>query len=297
MSAKKQRKYLPHTIGADPELFLRHVKSKELVSAHDIFPGTKAEPFPVAGGAGAVQVDGVAVELNITPTSNKEEFLRNIYGVTKVANFILRKRNPQLKIVAVPTAVFDGAYFDSLPDSVKELGCSPDYDAFTGMVNPSPRTNEPFRTGAGHIHAGWTEGEDLDNPHFIEDCNDHMKQLAAALYIPSLAWDQDQKRRTLYGRIGAMRPKPYGGEWRALSNAWLQDASIAEFVFESAKHALDIFASEKLYKEPEFEKFLQRDEHTATPTEILDYSELLQKFGFPSIPKTPETIATIYQNG
>lgn len=291
MSAKVRR-HVPITIGADPELFLKNVKTRQLVSAHDIFPGTKAKPFPVGGGA--VQVDGVALELNINPSSDLPMFMDNLHKVTSVAGFILRKRNPELKIISTPTAEFTQAYFNELPAEVKQLGCSPDYNCFTQDVNPSPTTDRPFRTGAGHIHAGWTTNEDLDDPGFLSDCYDHMKQLAAALYIPSHAWDTDQTRRQLYGKIGACRPKHYGGEWRALSNAWLKDAALAAWVFDASKFALELFDNTRLYEEKEFKKFMEKDELVPSVPEICNYMDFLQEIGFDALPFTPETRTTVY---
>ena len=50
------------TIGADPEVFVADSLTNTFVSAHDLVPGTKLEPFAV--NKGAVQVDGMALEFN-----------------------------------------------------------------------------------------------------------------------------------------------------------------------------------------------------------------------------------------
>lgn len=289
MSVKKsQIRHVPLTIGADPEIFIMDRRNNQYVSAHDLFPGTKIEPFPIAGGA--VQVDGVAVEFNIDPSSTKEVFLKNLASVSKVTHFMLRKRGYDYKFDVSPTAYFDKAYFDKLPDLVKELGCSPDYDAFKdGDINPKPGTDEPFRTGAGHIHVGWTTGESLEDPAHLFDCISAAKQLASILYVPSHAWDSDQKRRTLYGKMGAFRPKPYGFESRFLSNAWMRQAETAAWVFDQVKYAMQMMdEGVYMYEEPEFieyTKSLEADPHrTLSRLEIEDYVEFLKTFGFDDLP-------------
>ena len=64
-------------VGADPELFL--AKNGQFVSAHNLLPGTKYEPFPVKSGA--IQVDGMAAEFNIDPVENEDSFLSSLETV------------------------------------------------------------------------------------------------------------------------------------------------------------------------------------------------------------------------
>mgnify|MGYP001584855390 CR=1 FL=1 len=56
------------TIGTDPEFFLE--KDGKPVSAHDLVPGTKHEPYPLGKSGAHVQADGTAVEINIKPAKN-----------------------------------------------------------------------------------------------------------------------------------------------------------------------------------------------------------------------------------
>lgn len=68
-----------------------------------------------------------------------------------------------------------------------------------------------------------------------------VRQLDCVLYPVSLLWDSDDKRRTLYGKIGAFRPKEYGVEYRPLSNAFLSSKEIQRYVFEVTKRAAEDF--------------------------------------------------------
>lgn len=221
-------------IGADPEVFL--VKNGKFVSAETregtLLPGTKAKPFKTSKGA--VQVDGVAAEFNIDPAKNTDEFYDNIKTTLKDLNGIIRKVDPEVRLTAVPTAKFDPDYFKSLPEKTLELGCEPDFDAYTEKPNPRPSTDRPWRTGAGHIHFGWTKDADPFSTGHMMDCVLLTKMCDKYLYTASLDWDTDNDRRQLYGKVGSFRPKPYGMEYRVLSNAWLKNAEVVRNVHRIA---------------------------------------------------------------
>ena len=215
------------TIGCDPELFVVNAEGK-LVSAHGLIPGTKEAPHPVTGGA--VQVDGMAVEFNTNPTSHYNQFRKNIKSVRKALDEMLVAQGYQSSCVS--TAKFDKEYFDSQPEEAKDLGCDPDFNAWLGgQVNDKPETPLPMRTAAGHVHIGWTEGANINSENHMLDCIRVTKELDYLLGLPSLLWDKDTERRTLYGQAGAFRPKPYGCEYRVLSNQWLTQEHLTEFVF------------------------------------------------------------------
>jgi hypothetical protein len=223
-------------IGADPELFMKHPDTGDFVSAHDRIPGTKKEPHKVPFGA--IQVDGTALEFNIDPANSADEFTRNILNVKEtITNYV-----PGYNVVAEPVATFKPDYFDwDIPPIAKELGCDPDYNAYTLMVNPRPNPgNRPIRTGAGHIHIGWTENEDVfDDKHFAVAAK-VARQMDYYLGIHSLLWDSDTTRRKLYGQAGAFRPKPYGVEYRTLSNRWLSDPHLIRWVYNQAFYGTKI---------------------------------------------------------
>lgn len=224
-------------IGTDPEVFV--LKRGQFVSGHDLIPGTKENPHYVDGGA--IQVDGVALEFNTNPAETADDFVSNIKKVMSDLKDRISLIDLELKIVIAPTATFRKEYFDSLPDEPKLLGCSPDYSAYTGKENIPPETTEPFRTGSGHIHIGWDYGLNHTSEEHMKLCCDFVKHLDSVLYLSSLLWDNDTKRRTLYGKIGAFRPKHYGVEYRPLSNAYLRNEKTQRFVFNTVKKLTDLF--------------------------------------------------------
>ena len=230
---------LPVLVGADPELFLQSPNSGEFISASDHdnlakIPGTKLNPFKVPYGA--VQIDGTALEFNIDPAKTVDEFVGFIRSVRKT----LTEMVPGYNVMAIPVARFDPKYFlFEVPTSAQELGCNPDYNGWTESMNPRPDSaGEPMRTASGHLHIGWTENEDVeDKDHFLFCCK-VARQLDYYLGIYSLLWDPDSTRRKLYGRAGAMRPKPYGMEYRVLSNVWLQSEELQRWVYNTIQCAM-----------------------------------------------------------
>jgi hypothetical protein len=83
-------------------------------------------------------------------------------------------------------------------------------------------SKDPYlRTGAGHLHFGWTEDADLTDPQHVLNCRDLVKQLDWYIGAWLLEKEPDNTRRKLYGRAGACRYKPYGVEYRVPSNVWI----------------------------------------------------------------------------
>lgn len=226
-------------VGADPELFMKNKNSGEFVSAHDIdggprVPGTKHEPHKVPFGA--IQVDGTALEFNIDPAHTVDEFVNNVQKVRAT----LESYVPGYEVVAEPVAIFDKDYFTwKVPSSAQELGCMPDFNGWTSKSNPHPETHgEPIRTASGHIHIGWGSNFDVEGKdHFIECCR-IARQMDYYLGISSLLWDKDGTRRKLYGKAGAFRPKPYGMEYRVLSNRWLDSEPLMRWVYNTVQVAM-----------------------------------------------------------
>lgn len=219
--------------GADPELFVFNPNSQQFVSGHNMVSGTKANPFPVNDGA--IQVDGLALEFNITPCEDEEQWVKRINSVKGQ----LASRVPGYLLRAVPVADFTPDTLAAQPPEALELGCEPDYNAWMdGAANPRPDGDQFFRTGSGHVHIGWTSDADVRSKNHLADCMDVVRQLDYYLGVNSLLWDPDNRRRSMYGKAGAFRPKPYGVEYRVLSNSWLTSDELTRWVFRAAKQAM-----------------------------------------------------------
>ena len=212
-------------VGCDPEVFVK--QGGIFKSAYGLIKGDKKNPQKVHRGA--VQVDGMALEFNIDPAASEDEFSLN---VSEVLN-LMKGMVPEYEVIATPVAHFDAAYLKAQPEEAKELGCDPDYNAWTGGANPRPDGDRPMRTASGHVHVGWTKDEDIRDGSHIERCNMVVKNLDFYLGLASLEYDQEVERREMYGKGGACRYKPYGVEYRTLSNAWLRSEALMRWVYRA----------------------------------------------------------------
>lgn len=228
------------TIGADPELFVK--KGTRFISGHVFDFGSKTEPKETKHGS--VQVDGLALEFNVRPAHKKADFIRNIKGVLGDLEALVRTQDAECSLHAVPTVHFGSEYISGLPLHVRTLGCNPDFSAYTGDVNEKPDGEVPFRTGAGHVHLGWTYN--AYSMEHLERCCELVRELDYYLGLPSLDWDKDYERRSLYGKAGTFRPKLYGLEYRVLSNAWVMNDELAGFIFTQSKKAFTNWSKNQL---------------------------------------------------
>jgi hypothetical protein len=219
------------TIGCDPELFV--TKDGKFRSAWGLIPGTKEKPHKVKDGA--VQVDGCALEFNTDPTDNEDDFVAKIKSVMAQMKAMV----PDYEFAIVPSCRFNGNHFRALPEEAKELGCTPDFNAYTLKENPKPDNQTTMRTASGHVHIGFCEGADPGSDEHMIRCATLVKQLDGYLGLPSLLFDKDVKRRKMYGAAGCFRPKPYGVEYRVLSNAWLLSEERMRFVFRQTVAAVN----------------------------------------------------------
>ena len=221
-------------IGCDPEVFVKNAQG-EFVSAHGMIPGTKTEPLKVRNGM--VQVDGMALEFGIDPAATKKDFVYRINDVLSQLKEMLPEGH-SLSISSI--AEFSPEVIAAQPEEALELGCDPDYNAYTLDKNPRPKlTNPNIRSAGGHVHIGWGAKLPTRDPKHIEACAALAAEMDYYMGAASLAWDKDSVRRSIYGAAGAFRPKPYGMEYRSGSNQWLKSDELIGFVFDTTTRAVE----------------------------------------------------------
>ncbi len=232
------------SIGCDPELFVINGDGNP-ISCHEFTPGTKDKPHRLT--VGAVQRDGLAMEFNPDPAKTRDEF---DYNVGRTLSDILAYLPSGCKLSFRPAITFDPWYFDMLPETVKELGCSPDYNAYSMLVNPPPDTSPhpTLRTASGHMQTGFLGDKTVDK----ED-PEHFKSCAYAINAYDKAYgnikgriDGDTTRQSLYGKLGAFRPTVFGVEHRVPSCAWVEYPRLWGFMFDLYEAAtLRLFGDDK----------------------------------------------------
>ncbi len=220
------------TFGCDPEIFLK--KNGKAASAYGLLPGDKKNPHKTPGGA--IQVDGMAAEFNIDPVPSHDFETFNARVVQQIKE--IRNRVPGYSLNVSPVQEFDPEFLAAQPEEAKELGCDPDYNAYTMKANPRPDGEVPFRTGSGHVHIGWGADIPVDNEEHMEICANFVKVLDMTLGLFMTIIDDEPRRRQLYGKAGAFRPKPYGVEYRTPSNVWIKNRDHRKAVFLLMKYAV-----------------------------------------------------------
>jgi hypothetical protein len=219
------------SIGADPEFFVQ--RHGVFVSAAGLVPGTKEAPHIVPNGA--VQVDGLALEFNINPADNYEEFQNNL----DVVLGILKGMIPGYEVLTDPAIILDPEYKASLPKEALIRGCSPDLNAYTEEANKTIPDDCDIHAAGGHIHIGGIFVEEQTAQQRYKMSLRLTRLLDKEVGVYSLLWDKDSLRRQVYGKAGSLRLKPYGMEYRTLSNAWLFNKRITKFVYDGAAKAVE----------------------------------------------------------
>lgn len=224
------------TIGADPELFLVDPDGN-YIAACGLIGGTKRDPQPLPIGNGfAVQEDNVAVEYNIPPSRSKQEFKYNIMLAMATLTDMVRTKG--LAFANTSAIVFPDEQL--MHPAAKEFGCDPDFNAWNkGKRNPRPKASDAnLRSCGGHIHVG----HKFKSP---DDLINFIKHMDLCLSVPSTVMDNGELRKSLYGKAGAFRIKPYGAEYRSLSNYWTLSEDHVGWAWDATEMALDAWQNNR----------------------------------------------------
>ena len=215
-------------IGADPEIFVGDaIKARSII---DKVGGTKEMPMPLPLGKGfAVQEDNVALEFNIPASDSREAFVNNISAAMEFLESMVNSLY-DYKFVKSSAISFDA---EELADPRSWVfGCEPDFNAWDGKKNPRPAATDPnLRSAGGHVHVGYKLNK--------EQKMELIRFMDLYLGVPSVLMDEGELRKQLYGKAGAYRDKSYGVEYRTLSNYWVFDKKLIEWVHRQTEKALD----------------------------------------------------------
>jgi hypothetical protein len=215
-------------LGADPEVFMQTPKG-ELISVIGMIDGTKWKPLQVEGLplGFTLQQDNVALEFGIPPAASADEYVEYINKVKQAGLDYFTG----LVYSDKSCAIFPDEQVDN-PEA-RRFGCEPDFNAWTGRKNPPPKPGHPnMRSAGGHVHVE----SDLPKKPLMQ-CMD----LCCA--VPAVLMDDGVERKKMYGKAGAYRPKPYGAEYRTLSNFWIKEEQLIRWVWKATEQAIKACAS------------------------------------------------------
>lgn len=192
-----------YTIGSDPELFIVNQKTNKVVSAIDKIPGHKEEPYREGLPEGfGLQTDNILAEFNVPPVTNESDFIANIEFMKSYIDNKVKEINPNLGILCQASARVPAKELKH--PQAREFGCSPDYCIYTtGPNTVTEASNTTLRSSGFHLHVGY-ENNNIDTSLVM------LAYVDAYVGIPSILYDTDTERRSLYGKAGCFRLTNYG---------------------------------------------------------------------------------------
>ncbi len=224
------------TIGTDSEIPITDGKTYRSVIG--LIRGTK--DCPVLTSFGNIQEDNVLAEFAIDPCNNVDKWVTLINAAKNHLALLMEGHGFKLHINSCIT----------LPDFELEepmawaFGCDPDYNAYTNRQNPKPEGMGPKRVAGGHIHVGHANAMGANQKRWL------IKYMDMYLGLPSIVLDdtaESRERRQYYGKAGAFRPKPYGVEYRTLSNFWIADNDLIKWAYYQTEKAVQAFEAQPQY--------------------------------------------------
>lgn len=215
------------TIGADPEVFVVDKKTGEVQSSQGIIKGSKHKPFKTEHGF--VHRDNVLAEMNVEPAMDAMTFADNVQGVMRDLSTMMKEHGKEIGLLS--SNLMDIKYLDHY--EAARFGCNENLNCWDIDTPMKPNAEEAgvLRTASGHVHIGFPFKDMYDQILAAQACE-------LCIGLPSIAYDRDALRRTLYGRAGSFRPKPYGIEYTVPSNFWLKNRNLMKWVYNSATQAI-----------------------------------------------------------
>jgi len=211
-------------LGADPEVFLQDASGKP-ISSIGYINADKWNPYqiPDMPAGFTLQEDNVSLEYGIPPAATAQEFIDNINAVMEKSKEWL----PDLSFSKLSCIVFPE---DQMKHPLAHIfGCEPDFNAWAMRPNKAPKPPHPFmRSAGGHVHVETTK-----DPIIV------VRAMDLYLGVASVLMDKGEERKSMYGSAGAHRVKPYGVEYRTLSNFWIFEDRLIEWVWNNTQRALD----------------------------------------------------------
>lgn len=242
----KKKSPLRLTWGTDPELMLYNEKTCKIVNAIPVFKHGKNNPLDLGDGFKAY-TDNVLVEFQTPPAEDKTAFIANllnafgrISGALESGYSLRAKAANWYDYTELGQKPNEGDA--EIPDAW-QIGCTANFDGYTGKPNDIKAFDDNWRTGSFHLHIGnadWKSGK--DNRLMTHDSKIEAVRLldifvgCAAIII--CCDTSSRHRRKYYGKAGEFRPTPYGIEYRVLENYYLRQPTMVDLMIDLASHAM-----------------------------------------------------------
>lgn len=230
-----------HTTGTDIEFALVD-ETGNYKAAIPFIEGTKKNPQFLEGGN--VQKDNVAMEIAVDYAYTKNDFLEQTAHVLHNLYTDIIPKGWDIK--AIPSAMFPD---EELTDPIaQEFGCDPDFDAKSGNTNEMDLVNvhPNFRSFGLHVHTGVGSCTALPNAMIYIMLSDMILGMFSTMVDNSKA---ALERRKLYGKPSAFRLKPYGVEYRTLSNFWVQSPKTLAAIYTLNDLTTKLYVNEYITKQ------------------------------------------------
>jgi len=225
-------------LATDAELFVLDRKSGLITSVAGLLGADKYNKKVITTDI-RLQEDNVLMEFDINPHNTCENFVDNVKRAMQVSSEEADALGMEV-VSNVCSHIYTAEELASFHKDAFLFGCEPDFNALSGTMNPRPTSTNPgLRTAGAHVHIGYDHIKEVDQQgrQIIGVMCDYF------LGLPSLLLDTDSRRRELYGKAGSVRFKPYGVEYRTLSNFWLFNKDNQKFVWDQANLAFESFMS------------------------------------------------------
>lgn len=217
-------------IGADIEFFIKSKETGKIIPACGKIGGEKGKPRRLSFDHSILE-DGAAVELNYTTTDYWPQLLDMLVSSPRVI-----EEHTGYSVAPLPEARIAGLkkYRQAM-----EIGCVEDFDAYAAIPEvpreiPDIGSFGTYRFAGGHIHISYNVEQ---IPPFVV-----ARFMDVYITCPLIWWYHERRgedeaikvlgahRRKFYGLPGLYRPKPYGVEYRTLSNYFTFTYGASEFL-------------------------------------------------------------------
>lgn len=225
-------KSFPVQFGCDPEFFFK--KDGKVIGSEKVLSKNGLEHLT------SVVKDGIQAEIHPQANECRVILANNLSNcLASIAGNL-----EGVECDFSPLVDIDKEEMDSLSDDSKQFGCSPSISASDkkATIKVKDPSKYLFRSAGGHIHLGITNEIELLQVH--KNIDTIVKLMDIIVGNTCVLLDRHEgnvERRKNYGRAGEYRIKPYGFEYRTLSNFWLRHYQLMSLSFGLARYALNVW--------------------------------------------------------